>query len=81
MYIRPVDERGWLVPKVGTKFREVYNMLCQGLKPREIILSFPETKVGNIRQMIFRIKNPRKIPRARPQWIMTSQADPSSLGL
>jgi len=78
MYIRPVDNRGWLVPKVGTKFREVYNMLRQGVNTKQITEFLPGTKVNNVRQMVFRIRNPRVIPKVRPKWIMISQIDSRS---
>jgi hypothetical protein len=75
MYIRPVDERGWVIPKVGTKFREVYNMLCQGLDTTQIASLLPGTKVNNVRQMVFRIRNPRRVPKPRPRWIMIIEGD------
>jgi len=78
MYIRPVDNRGWLVPKVGTKFREVYNMLRQGLNTKQMVEFLPGSTPGNVRQMVFRIRNPRVIPKARPKWIMISQTEPST---
>jgi hypothetical protein len=76
MYIRPLDERGWLVPKVGTKFREVYTMLCHGLRPSEMMVFLPGTNIGNIRQMVFRIRNPTYMAKPRPVWHMISQAKP-----
>ena len=79
MHIRPVDERGWLVPEVSTKFREVYTMLRHGFKPREMLPLLAGTKIGSIRQMVFRIKNPRRLPshKRRPKWIMITQAEHS----
>lgn len=72
MHIRPIDERGWIVPREGTKFREVYSLMINGLDSGDIAKVFPLTSPNVIRQMVFRIKNPPmpKMHKRRPKWIM-----------
>lgn len=72
MHIRPIDERGWIVPREGTKFREVYSLMINGLGSGDIANVFPLTSPNVIRQMVHRIKNPRRLPshKHRAKWIM-----------
>jgi hypothetical protein len=84
MYIRPIDERGWLVPREGTKFREVYGLMIHGMESWEISKVFPTTNANTIRQMIHRIKNPKplRLRKQRARWIMvTESAAPPSLSV
>ena len=78
MYIRPIDERGWLVPREGTKFREVYGLMIHGMGSGEIAKVFPTTNPNVIRQMVFRIKNPGPLPshKHRARWIMVTESGP-----
>jgi len=73
MKIRPIDERDWLVPREGTKFREVYSLMVHGMKSGEIAKVFPLTNPNTIRQMVFRIKNP-PAHKQRPKWIMITES-------
>ena len=67
--MRPIDERGWLVPRQGTKFREVYALMINGFGSREITKLMPDLKSNHVRQIVFRIKNPTN-SRKRSQWNM-----------
>lgn len=35
--MNPRDARGWMIPRIGTKRRKVYDMLVDGRKPSEIM--------------------------------------------
>lgn len=59
------DERGWRIPRKGTKTWEIYHFLLAGFKSKEIIELY---KGGNeIRVMIHRIKKPQSQNRYQRQ--------------
>lgn len=54
----PRDERGWLIPRVGTVTRQIYDLLVQGKTRSEIVQAFPTLKESPLDARIWRIKNP-----------------------
>lgn len=55
------DERGWRVPRPGTVSRKIYELLLQGLKPRQIMLQLEKGDVSNrnsLGVLIWKIKHP-----------------------
>jgi hypothetical protein len=60
------DERGWRIPRKGTKSAQIYDMLLAGFSTTEIINQFCE--VGTIRVLIHNIKNPEKHNKRARDW-------------
>lgn len=56
----PRDERGWIIPREGTKSRHIYELLLLGYKSGEIIRLYRcSTKAeSSIRVLVFNVKNP-----------------------
>jgi hypothetical protein len=57
--MNPIDANGWMVPKRGTKAREVYALMTYGLKPRQIMKHLPGTSINCIRVMAWKIRKPK----------------------
>lgn len=59
------DERGWRIPQEGTLSRKIYDLLCEGLPPREIKSRLAYKKsTSSLRVSIWRIKNPEAANKA-----------------
>lgn len=52
------DERGWIIPRVGTVTREIYDLLVQGKSRREIVEAFPDLSARGMDARIWKIKHP-----------------------
>lgn len=59
------DANGWLIPRVGTVARQIYELLLQGKSRKEIVESFPASHPNGIDARIWRIKNPDRANEVR----------------
>lgn len=51
------DHRGWRIPRAGTKSRDIYECLVQGLTPAAILLIVEGSK-ATLGVLIWKIKHP-----------------------
>lgn len=63
------DERGWRIPRKGTKSWEIYHLLVNGWKPKEIMDLFQEERnFTSIGVLICHIKSPEKQNALSNNW-------------
>jgi hypothetical protein len=55
---QPRDFEGWRIPREGTVSRRIYEMAVDGLSPREMAEELPDTPVGSIRVLLWKIRRP-----------------------
>lgn len=54
------DLRGWRIPKDGTRSRQIYNLMREGLSPKEIGMRFsPKMEKNTLGVLIWKIRNPK----------------------
>ena len=51
------DDAGWRIPENGTTSRKIYDLSKAGMAPKEIA-SFLGIKVGSVRVLKWKIRNP-----------------------
>ena len=73
--LNPRDERGWRVPRKGTKSYEIYHLLVDGWSSGEIIKLYGEDwRKTAIRVHIHRIMKPDTSNMAHKTWIRNNPA-------
>lgn len=66
--MNPRDERGWRVPRKGTKSEQIYDLMMADFKTKEIADLFQENR-NTIGILIWRIKHPKDANAAAYKWM------------